>query len=96
MNSESYLDHPNFKDVFQKTDYFGKTALVLSTWFGTGLVPKMSGTVGTFAAVPLVAVLTYLGTFYTGIALIMLIPLSIWSSRRRTFPHLVKRLLAAI
>lgn len=89
MNSESYLDHPSFKDVFRKTDFFGKTALILSTWFGTGLSPKISGTVGTLAAVPLVAVLTYLGAVYTGIALIVLIPLSIWSSD--ICSHLLKK-----
>ena len=82
MKSKSQLNNLNFRDAFKRTDFQGKTALVLSTWFGTGLAPRIPGTVGSLAAVPLAAVLTHLGAVWVGIALIVLIPLSIWSSDR--------------
>jgi phosphatidylglycerophosphatase A len=80
VNNEFSLQNLKFSDAFKKARITGKTALILSTWFGTGLAPKMPGTIGSLAAIPLVAALTYLGTVYVGIALVVLVPLAVWSS----------------
>jgi len=78
--SESRSDNLTFKESFKKADFSGKTALILSSWFGAGLMPVASGTFGTLAALPLVIVVNYLGVIYTGISLIIIIPLALWSS----------------
>ncbi|MBN2062519.1 MAG: phosphatidylglycerophosphatase A [Deltaproteobacteria bacterium] len=59
----------------------GKTAMILATWFGSGILPVAPGTFGSLAGLPLVVILSYLGDLYTGIALLALIPLAVWSSR---------------
>jgi phosphatidylglycerophosphatase A len=74
-------DSMNFKKAFQRADFRGRTALIFSSWFGTGLLPMAPGTFGTLAAVPPVIIVNYLGALYSTIFLIALIPLSIWASR---------------
>jgi len=78
--SESRYDNLTFKESFKRADFSGKTALLLSSWFGAGLMPGAPGTFGTLAALPLVIVVNYLGVVYVGISLIVIIPLALWSS----------------
>ena len=80
LMSETQSDTLTFRDAFIKADFFGKTVLCFASWFGAGLMPGAPGTFGTFAAVPLVIALNYLGEFYEGLALIFFIPVAIWSS----------------
>jgi phosphatidylglycerophosphatase A len=40
--------------IFRNSDSWGKGALILSTWFGAGLIPFAPGTMGTLAATPLI------------------------------------------
>ncbi len=70
----------NFKKAFQKADFRGRIALIFSSWFGTGLMRMAPGTFGTLAAAPPVIIVNYLGTIYSIILLIALIPLSLWAS----------------
>ena len=73
-------DTLNFKESFGKTHLFGKTALVLSSWFGVGLIPVAPGTFGTLAAVPLFLGMKYIGVLYSVIFLIVFIPMAVWVS----------------
>jgi phosphatidylglycerophosphatase A len=67
-------------DIFRKSSVSGKTALVLSTWFGSGLFPVAPGTFGTFAAIPLVLVLNNFGIWYSVFALLAVVGAGIWSA----------------
>ena len=66
--------------AFISEGFIGRTGLLFSTWFGAGLSPKASGTVGSLAALPVIAAIHSLGDIYVGISLIILIPISIWAS----------------
>jgi phosphatidylglycerophosphatase A len=63
-----------------KADFYRKTALLLSSWFGSGLMPIAPGTFGTLAAVPPVIIIYYFGTVPSVISLIVIIPLAVWTS----------------
>ena len=73
-------DNLTLQESFNGADFFGKVALILSSWFGIGLAPKAPGTFGTLGAVPLAIVVSYFGFLSQGIAIIIIIPLAIWSS----------------
>lgn len=78
--SDTGFDNLNFKEIFMNAGSKDKLVLIICSWFGTGLAPRMPGTVGSLAALPLILVLTCLGELYLIIALIVLIPLSIWAA----------------
>ena len=78
--SEPQSDTLTFRDAFRKADFSEKLALCFASWFGAGLMPGAPGTFGTLTAVPLVLVLNHLGALYEGLALLLLVPLAIWSS----------------
>ncbi len=80
LMSKYRSDTLNFKESFGKTHLFGKTALVLSSWFGVGLIPVAPGTCGTLAAVPLFFGMKYIGILYSVIFLIVFIPMAVWVS----------------
>jgi len=63
-----------------KADFYRKTALLLSSWFGSGLMPIAPGTFGTLAAVPPAIIIYYFGTVPSVISLIVIIPLAVWTS----------------
>jgi len=73
-------DNTPFREAFKKGDSSDKTALVLSSWFGSGLVTFAPGTFGTLAAVAPVAVIKYLGGTAEYIFFIVLVSLALWSS----------------
>ncbi|MGD9032338.1 MAG: phosphatidylglycerophosphatase A [Desulfobacteraceae bacterium] len=78
--SEPQSDSLTFRDAFRKADISKKSALCFASWFGAGLMPVAPGTFGTLMAVPLVLFLNHLGALYEGLALLLLVPLAIWSS----------------
>jgi phosphatidylglycerophosphatase A len=67
-------------DLFRKSGCSGKTALVLSTWFGSGCLPIAPGTFGTLAAVPLILVLNNFGIWYSAFTLLIVIGIAVWSA----------------
>jgi len=75
------------KKAFKEANVLGKTALLLSSWFGAGLMPIAPGSFGTLAALPLVIIINYLGVVHSTISLIIILPLSLWAS------HLSQNLL---
>lgn len=68
-------------DVFRNTGFNGKAALILATWFGSGLMPMASGTFGTLAAVPLL-LFGCLGTGWSVVALGLITVTAFWASHR--------------
>jgi len=73
-------DSLSLKEIFRQSDLSGKTALILSTWFGAGLFPVVSGTFGSLAAVPFVLVLQYAGLWYRLFILAAVTCTAIWAS----------------
>jgi phosphatidylglycerophosphatase A len=69
-----------FGEAFKTSGLVDKIALILSSWFGVGLIPVASGTFGTLAAVPFVAVFKYPGGVSESVFLILLTLLAFWSS----------------
>jgi phosphatidylglycerophosphatase A len=59
-----------------------KVALILSTWFGAGLLPGMPGTFGTVGAVPLYFLVVALDTWCKVIVMGIIIGGAIWASWR--------------
>lgn len=65
-------------------------SLAGATWFGSGLLPKMPGTWGTIASVPLIALLLYtLNSLYYAVAvvLIALLAIPLASRAARLYRH---------
>ena len=60
----------------------GKMALILASWFGSGLMPVASGTFGTLTAVPFVMLLYFVGGWYGGLGLIIITVVAIWTAQR--------------
>ena len=84
---ETDAEHPETIDVFRKSGPYGKTALILGTWFGSGLMPFASGTFGTLAAAPLVTLAALFSPLSAVIFLMITMLTAIWAS------HAVQRLL---
>ena len=80
LMSEPQSDNLTLKESFGRADFINKTALILSSWFGIGLIPRMPGTVGTLAAIPVCIIMNRLGLFLGGIFLAIFIALAVWSS----------------
>jgi phosphatidylglycerophosphatase A len=78
--SKVQSDSLPFLDVFRKSGPSGKTALILSTWFGSGLFPVASGTVGSIAAFPLILVLNMLDMWQRVATLAIFVAIAVWSS----------------
>ena len=69
-----------FREAFRKGNLAERAALILSSWFGSGLAPFASGTFGTLAAIPFVAVVNYLGKVPSSVFLVMLCAIAFWSA----------------
>ncbi|MBW1704524.1 MAG: phosphatidylglycerophosphatase A [Deltaproteobacteria bacterium] len=70
------------KEVFWRSDFSGKIALVLSTWFGIGLFPVVPGTLGTLGAIPFVILLIDLGVLYKTLIFVIFAAIAVWVSGR--------------
>jgi len=78
--SESRSDRLTFRESVEKADFLGRTALLLSSWFCVGLMPIAPGTFGTLAAIPVVFVTHYFGTFFGALFILILVALAFWAS----------------
>jgi phosphatidylglycerophosphatase A len=68
--------------LIRNASFLDKIALVVSIWFGTGLLPGIPGTYGTAGAIPLYLVGDFLGPKYQVFLLLIIIIGAIWSSHR--------------
>ncbi len=78
---ETESEHPGIAAVFRQTSPYGKAALILGTWFGSGLMPFASGTFGTLAAVPLVVLSGIFSPLSNALVLMIMTLVAIWSSQ---------------
>jgi phosphatidylglycerophosphatase A len=81
LKPDQHYDAIPFREAFKKGGLADKTALVLSSWFGSGLAPVAPGTFGTLAAVAPVAVMKYLGGTTETVFFIVLVSIALWSSQ---------------
>lgn len=80
--SKDQSDNLSVLNTFSQTGFKGRIALILATWFGSGLMPVASGTFGTLAAIPFVLLISCFGGWYGAIALVFVIAVAIWASHR--------------
>lgn len=80
--STNQSDTLHLLEVFKSARLFDKAALIVSIWFGAGLLPGIPGTFGTAAAIPLYFLVNFLHTRYQALFLIIIIIGAIWSSHR--------------
>ena len=80
--SRAQPDSLSLLEIFRQSDFSQKAALVLSTWFGTGLLPVAPGTFGSLASVPIVLVLQHLGVWYSSFVLAFVTCVAVWASDR--------------
>ena len=82
LMSKPRSDNLTPQKVFRQCDFSGKTALILATFFGVGLLRGAPGTFGTLAAVPLVFGLGGSGVWAKTSCFLIITALAIWSSGR--------------
>ena len=80
--STNQSDTLHLLKVFKSARLFDKVALIVSIWFGAGLLPGMPGTFGTAGAIPLYLLVNFLHTRYQALFLLIIIIGAIWSSHR--------------
>lgn len=68
-------------EAFGQSGFAGKTALILATWFGAGLMPRASGTFGTLAAIPLV-LMGHLGAGWSAAVVALVSLTAFWASQK--------------
>jgi len=83
--STNQSDTLNLLKVLKSARLFDKVALILSVWFGAGLLPGMPGTFGTAGAIPLYLLIGFLHTRYQALFLLIIIIGAIWSSHRSQY-----------
>jgi len=69
-------------EIIKKADPLDKIALLLSIWFGTGLLPGMPGTFGTAGAIPLYVLRDLLDARYQALFTLIVLLGALWSSHR--------------
>jgi phosphatidylglycerophosphatase A len=70
----------DLKKAFKEAGLPGKTAIVLATWFGSGLMPVASGTFGTLAGVPLVLLMSLPRPLYAAPLVFVFVVVAVWAS----------------
>ena len=80
--STNQSDTLHLLKVFKSARLFDKVALIVSIWFGAGILPGMPGTFGTAGAIPLYLLVNFLHTRYQALFLLIIIIGAIWSSHR--------------
>jgi phosphatidylglycerophosphatase A len=80
MNPDSKSLYWTFSQAFINASFPNKIALLLSSWFGSGMVPKFPGTFGTLTALPLLLIMNALDLPYEGIFIIAFILLAVWTA----------------
>ncbi len=68
--------------AIKNANFLDKVALLLSIWFGTGLLPGIPGTFGTAGAIPLYVLIDFLDAGYQVLFILIVIIGAIWSAHR--------------
>ena len=80
--SKSQSDNLSFKRLFREGNRSQKLYLVLSSWFGIGLIPGAPGTYGTLAAVPFIVGIGAFGRVWYILFFALIVTVAVWSSDR--------------
>lgn len=75
-------DSLRLRKVIKNANSLDKVALLLSIWFGAGLLPGIPGTFGTAGAIPLYLFIDSLDAGYQVFFMLVIIVGAIWSSHR--------------
>ena len=75
-------DNLKIMNPLKAANFSDKVALILSMWFGAGLLPGMPGTFGTAGAIPVYLLSVNFDEVYQALFLLVIIILAIWSSGR--------------
>jgi phosphatidylglycerophosphatase A len=75
-------DNLQIREVIKKARWLDKVALLLSIWFGTGLLPGIPGTFGTAGAIPVYLLIDLFGAGYQALFILIVIIGAIWSAHR--------------
>jgi len=82
LKSANRSDTLHWKELFRKSSKSGKIALVLSSWFGVGLLPGAPGTAAAAVALPIALGLKWLGLWGECTVLAVLVCIAYWSCNR--------------
>jgi phosphatidylglycerophosphatase A len=77
LKSTSPSDTVPFGQAYREASLPGRAALVLSSWFGVGRLPKAPGTFGSLAAVPVVGLMWAFGPVIGALFLVVFVGLAI-------------------
>ena len=80
MKSEAPSDRLPFGKAFREGNAPTRAALILSSWFGAGLVPKAPGTAGTLAALPAILLVKAAGTIGGLVLILAFVALAVWAA----------------
>ncbi len=69
-----------FREAFREADRSSRAALLISSLFGAGLVPKAPGTFGTLASIPLIWLMHAAGPAGGGLLIVAVTGLSVWAA----------------
>lgn len=82
MKSAPPSDRLPFGQAYGNTGLSGRLALIVSTWFGAGLLPKAPGTFGTLAALPMAYLVCVAGGMAGGLIILLFMGISVWAGGR--------------
>lgn len=82
MMSSLRSDNLDSKSIFRQSDFSGKIAFALSTWFGSGLLPVAPGTFGAAAGLPLILGVSRLDLPYRALCLVLFTAVAMWAAGR--------------
>jgi phosphatidylglycerophosphatase A len=82
LKSAPRSDTLHWKELFRKSNNSGKIALLLSSWFGLGLLPGAPGTAASAIALPISLGLKQLGWRVESVFLVLLVCVAYWSCNR--------------
>ncbi len=80
MKSTSSSDRLPFGKAFREAGLKGRAALIISSWFGVGLVPKTPGTAGTAAALPAVLLVHAAGPAGGFLIILLFVLAAVWGA----------------
>jgi phosphatidylglycerophosphatase A len=80
--SKSQSDNLSFRRLFREGNRSQKLCVLLSSWFGVGLIPGAPGTYGTLATVPFIVGIGAFGRVGSLLFFALMVTVAVWSSDR--------------
>lgn len=80
MKSAHSSGRLTFGRAFRESGLKTRTALIISSWFGVGLVPRTPGTAGTAAALPAVLLVYAAGPLGGLLIIVLFVLIAVWGA----------------